>query len=355
MEEVKIWAVNGTSDVVPLEARGQVDTESLLEETLVNNPELLLSGLRLVGRQTPTEGGPLDLLGVDQDGKLVVFELKRGTLSRDSVAQVIDYASDLEAMELGALADHISDRSGNLGIEAIEDFQEWYGQDFGGLEGLKPLRMFLVGLGADKTTARMVSFLANNSDMDISLLTFHGFAYDGKTLLAKQVEVEGAGDIVRHSSSGYLSVAYRRKQLAERTEEYGVASLFDAVSSMFRESWRGLIEDPAQSRLTFYLSDQTESGKYSQASYARINPDRESVRVTFNARAIKLCPDMFDSIKQVIPFNTWAGPSAREGEVWEVTFPLDSDGWETHKDRLYELTQSVFKAREGRDQGGDSD
>ena len=31
--------------------------------------------------------------------------------------------------------------------------------------------------------------------MDISLLTFHGFDYDGKTILAKHVEVEGPGRI----------------------------------------------------------------------------------------------------------------------------------------------------------------
>ena len=152
MEEVKIWAVNDTYDVAPLESKGQVDTESLLEETFVKNPHLLLPGLRLVGRQTPTEGGPLDLLGVDEDGRLVVFELKRGTLSREAVAQVIDYASYLEAMDLADLASHISDRSGEHGIEAIEDFQEWYSQDFGGLERLIPLRMFLVGLGADDRT-----------------------------------------------------------------------------------------------------------------------------------------------------------------------------------------------------------
>ena len=121
-----------------------------------------MPGLTLVGRQTPTEGGPLDLLGVDSDGRLAVFELKRGALSRDAVAQIIDYASDLDRMELGALAEHISERSGEHGIEKIEDFEEWYNQEFGdqGLEALKPLRLFLVGLGADDRTERMVTFLA---------------------------------------------------------------------------------------------------------------------------------------------------------------------------------------------------
>ena len=97
MDEVKIWSVDGDSNVEPLARKGQTDTESLLEETLVRNPDLLIPGLRLVGRQTPTAGGPLDLLGVDEDGRLVVFELKRGTLSRDAVAQIIDYASDLDS------------------------------------------------------------------------------------------------------------------------------------------------------------------------------------------------------------------------------------------------------------------
>ena len=195
MEDIQIWSIDG-SQVSQLELSGRMESEQLLEETLVSNPGLLLEDLTLVGRQTPTEGGPLDLLGVDGDGRLVVFELKRGTLSRDAVAQVIDYASDLDDMGLVVLADHISERSGEHGIEKIEDFQDWYiRRGFGELESLKPLRMFLVGLGADDRTERMVKFLASSSSMDISLLTFHGFDYDGKTLLAKQVEVEGVKDI----------------------------------------------------------------------------------------------------------------------------------------------------------------
>ena len=43
--------------------------------------------------------GPLDLLGIDQDGDLIVFELKRGTLTREAVAQIIDYASYLDSLK----------------------------------------------------------------------------------------------------------------------------------------------------------------------------------------------------------------------------------------------------------------
>ena len=191
MEDIKLWELDG-SQATPLGPNNQLESEELLEDTLVKNPNLLIDGLTLVGRQMLTEGGPLDLLGVDGDGRLVVFELKRGTLSREAVAQVIDYASDLDDMDLGALADHISERSGAHDIEEIEDFQEWYvNRGFDDLDSLKPLRMFMVGLGADDRTERMVRFLAVNSSMDISLLTFHSFDYDGKIILAKHVEVEG--------------------------------------------------------------------------------------------------------------------------------------------------------------------
>ena len=339
MEEIKIWAIEDPSEVVPLTPKGQVDTEALLEETLVKNPQLLIPGLRLVGRQTPTAGGALDLLGVDEDGKLVVFELKRGTLSRDAVAQIIDYTSDLEAMDLEALASHISDKSGEQGIEEIDDFQEWYGREFGGLEGLRPLRMFLVGLGADDRTERMVAFLANNSDMDISLLTFHCFAHDGKTLLAKQVRVERSTDLATSSARRRLSAVEARDTLARRVKESGISELFDTVRDMFRENWHDPreITNPGSVRISLW-----EHTELKWRAYARIAPDTGKVKVTFYPRALNLCPGEFDQAKQAIQHETW-------GSAWpELAFLLDLDGWETHKERLYALTQAVYEARERR-------
>ena len=114
LEEIKIWATDGSGGATQLEISYQMESELLLEDTLVNNPDMLMPGLTLVDRQTPTEGGPLDLLGVQEDGRLVVFELKRGTLSREAVAQTIDYASFLDTMPDGDLANYISEQSGPM-------------------------------------------------------------------------------------------------------------------------------------------------------------------------------------------------------------------------------------------------
>ena len=360
MDEVKIWSIEDTAKVEELKAKGQMDTEWSFEDTLVSNPGLLIPDLTLVGRQTPMEGGPLDLLGVDSDGRLAVFELKRGTLSRDAVAQVIDYASDLDRMELGALAEHISERSGEHGIAKIEDFEEWYSQEFGdqGLEAMRPLRLFLVGLGADDRTERMVTFLASNSGMDISLLTFHGFTYDGKTFLAKQVHVEGVADSEPRPARRYLSAAERLERLTGRIEEFGVSELFAAVRDMFKEQWRGPGEYLGPAALGFYLleHERTGSGRRAQRGYARIAPGPEKVRITFYGRAVSLCPDAFDQVKQGIGFETWNNPSDPEDPYAELIFPLDSAGWANHKEMLTSLTQAVYAAWEssGQDDGVDS-
>lgn len=135
MKAIGLWRIgkdeSGNPKVCPIEVVQQTATEEELEEVLTRCPELLMNDLKLIGRQTETSGGPLDLLGVDGEGHLVIFELKRGALSRDAVAQIIDYASFLSGLEPQDLSKHISEQSGNLGIEKIPDFLAWYQEQFG--------------------------------------------------------------------------------------------------------------------------------------------------------------------------------------------------------------------------------
>src|SRR3972149_6470941 len=47
-----------------------------LEPILIANPEIIEDGLRVINHQQQTNTGPLDILGVDAEGTLVVIELK---------------------------------------------------------------------------------------------------------------------------------------------------------------------------------------------------------------------------------------------------------------------------------------
>ena len=355
MEDIKLWELDG-SKANPLSSNIQLESEQLLEDTPVANPNLLLDGLTLVGRQMPTEGGPLDLLGVDGDGRLVVFELKRGTLSREAVAQVIDYASYLDDMDLGALAEHISERSGTGGIDEIEDFHELYDNlGFGDLGSLKPLRIFLVGLGADDRTERMVRFLAENSNMDISLLTFHGFDYDGKTILAKHVEVEGPAESDRRPTGGYVSTSEKRERLERRIEESGVSEQFAAVRNMFREHWPESSTSPQIYGLSIQLRRQAGLGR--RASYAYIEVWKGGLGIVFHSRTKKLCLDEFRTRVQEIRHDTW--PQNRDpldDPSTSIQFKVNPREWEEHRESLTTLVQTVYAAwqDEGQVDGADS-
>ncbi|MCY4436028.1 MAG: endonuclease NucS [Chloroflexi bacterium] len=349
MEEIEVWAIEG-SQAVPIE-RAEMDLESSLEDTLVAHPDMLLPNLKLVGRQTPVGDGNLDLLGVDGEGKLAVFELKRGTLSRDAVSQVIDYASALEAMSESDLSGLISGNSGQDGIERIEDFVEWYREGFrGSLDSLRPLSMYLVGLGTDDTTRRMVDYLSEHG-VDVSLLTFYGFAYSGKTLLAKQVQA--APVVPQHPSR-----EERMRLLESLATDMGVADLMAAARNMFSSSWDKVTQgryssppypEPTKTGITYYLSKPSESGTYSYPAFSSIQLEKgkRAIKVRFYPRAIELCIEKFNQLDpEKIPFEKQpprhAAPTDRVKE--EILFPLHSlDDWEARKSKLSELTRATFE------------
>lgn len=359
LEEIKLWAMDGSGGATPLEAAERMESERLLEDTLVNNPDMLMPGLTLVGRQTRTEGGPLDLLGVDRDGRLALFELKRGYLNRDAVAQIIDYGSFLESKSIEELAQYISDRSGTLGTENIADFEDWYGENRGGqeLSELRPIRLFLVGLGVDDTTTRMVRFLAEGG-IDISLLTFLGFNHDGKTLLARQMQVEVPAEPAETTQPRRRLGRRRRRELLEQridehTREWPEArELWDAVLEMFRENFpsvtefasSGGVREWSKHRLRLHMPGGGSARAALQLGPFDLHP--ELVSLIFFPNAVDPCLDEFVQLRRELPYQTWPANSPRKEEgIIEIQFPLKSLAeWEVRKEKLAEITRSVYDA-----------
>jgi len=293
MDEVRIWRVVdeqlGKPRVVPIDGVDATSTEQLLEEVLAHTPEVLMSDLTLIGRQNETAGGPLDLLGVDGDGRLVVFELKKGTLTRDAVAQVVDYASFLHTLETEELNRHLTESSGRGGTQKLEDFGSWYQDNFdNSIADIGRPRMVLVGLGVDERAKRMVEFLAT-ADVDISLITFYGFRQDGQTLLARQVEVAA------RSADQSVKVSKRSNQerLDERLGGFGLTTLYSAMVAALREELgTSVYQWPNPGGYTFYLPEVTEAGRSTNRAYLSLYvPDSFKVnsrlQLAIQARAVE--------------------------------------------------------------------
>jgi hypothetical protein len=347
VEELRIWVVDNedAGRITPLDTAGQTDSEGLLEDILTRNPDLLEEGLQLVGRQTGTSGGPLDLLGVDRDGRLVVFELKRGTLNRDAVAQVIDYASDLDAMDPDSLYRHVAERSGNLGIQKIPDFDEWYSTNYPDHEPLTPARIVLIGMGVDNTTQRMVDYL-RRSGMNVTLLTFHGFQQDHRILLARHVEVDSS-----HPSVGPARTVSRAQRFDERVRSLGVQDLVDAVtdtlSDVFRNIGVSFTRTHSTIRRHFCLDYSWRQANLKSGATLSIEVDDGGIMMGFQPVAVELAtPAEFDRLgAEGVDFErTPKEAYLRYGQIdYGFKVSIQSLGkWSEHKEHLTALVQMVL-------------
>jgi hypothetical protein len=346
MKEVKLWVLerdqNKNLVPIPVDTLDHTETEKQLEELLVRNPEILMPGLTLIGRQTPIEGGALDLLGVDEDGNLVVYELKRGTLSRDAVAQVIDYASFLASSDSESLSEHISQRSGNGGIEKIEDFESWYQERFpNNPEGYSNQpSMVLVGLSADDRTRRMVDFLSKGG-LAISLITFHAFNKGDNIFLARQVEFQVHGPTVeqkKYTKSNNLQVV---KATASRI---GSGRLLETMAHFFRNNLPAY-EWPSHSGFSYSLIERTERGTPSYRVYVAIyvyESHPGEVQLVFNRRARLVAEESFKN------FLTYHHKRFRDNRGHLDTYVKSESDWDSMSKSVGSLLQGIVEGWKGK-------
>jgi Endonuclease NucS len=308
MKRVHLWSVrkkngNGNWTAGDVPSVDNTETESLLESLLVDSPRLLMDGLTLVGRQVPTEGGPLDLLGVDQDGRLVVFELKRGTLTREAVAQVLDYASDLAGMDTDRFAKLIEDSSGKNGIDKISDFVDWYSQTFPNRDSFmeEVPRMVMVGLGVDARALRVVDFLAS-AGVDISLLTFNAFKREDGLFLARQVE-----SITPTKKPGETTSSQTKdsnlQALRANAAQLGVAGFIEEVADFVEKRVPGY-RWPGKTNFAFSLNEHTDQGRPTLRVYVNValNYDTpKAVKILFQERAVEALGENVNAFPESFP------------------------------------------------------
>jgi hypothetical protein len=132
--EIKIWEVVGNK-IAPIDdvAYASTGTEAQLETWIKECPNILGDELLVIDRQRYIESiGYLDLLCLNENGTLVLVELKRDRAPREAVAQALDYASWLSK----ASAEEIRRNAEEFLKAPLEDkFSEVFGRE---LEELNP-------------------------------------------------------------------------------------------------------------------------------------------------------------------------------------------------------------------------
>lgn len=349
MDDFGIWDVDtATKAAHRLETADRADAEALLEEVFLRNPSMLMPGLQLVGRQLTTANGSLDLLGIDSEGRLVVFELKRGTLTRNAVAQAIDYASWLDSLDDDDLWTRISENSRQDGIGHIENFEAWYDDhdNWDSLESLRPVRIVLVGLGADESAQRMADWLAAKGT-EIDLLTFLGFSCGEHTLLARQLD---SGDEVRRRTRPDQTAgrrarirAARRDAIDSKIDECGMRDWWQDAVAMLQLNCRVAYRENLG--ITFYKHQRRalSTGVNARGSHKIELMDPGVVRIVFFPAAVDLCVDELEDLRQALPFDleppTNAPTTEQVPEQWYCR--LDESQWREHQAKFERLVRIV--------------
>ena len=171
--QIRLWSVeDGKLVELNKSSFSDVHKENDLESWVEHNPAILGRNLVIVGRQVYIpKVGPLDLLAVDDDGRLVVIEFKRQQTTRDTIAQILDYASSLRLMtveELQALSNVESSKT-----TSIIDVDP---------------AMIIVAAEADQSVDRIVEYLSSKAQLPLEVVTFtYASMANGKEIIARSI------------------------------------------------------------------------------------------------------------------------------------------------------------------------
>ena len=184
--EIKCWQIV-EEKLAPIEAtlRNEGRTEPYdLEPWLESNPEIVGSDIMVIGNQVETKSGRIDLLGVDRSGNTVVIEIKRDELPRESLAQAIDYASDVAEWTVEELSEVCTRHTGKTLEEAFTKAFEDVDLESVSLNSTQ--RIVLVGFSIEGSLERMINWLSDSYGVNVNAIVLNYFkTRGGEELLAK--------------------------------------------------------------------------------------------------------------------------------------------------------------------------
>ncbi|HKS42935.1 MAG TPA: endonuclease NucS domain-containing protein [Blastocatellia bacterium] len=168
--EIKTWQIVGgllTPLQSALKSEGRTEPYDL-EPWIASQPDIVASDLLIVGRQAVTRSGPIDLLGIDSSGNTVIIELKRDELPRESLAQAIDYASDVAGWTVERLNEvclaYMHKPLETAFNEAFPDV------DVESLNINSSQRIVLVGFSIEASLERMIEWLSETYGVNINAI-----------------------------------------------------------------------------------------------------------------------------------------------------------------------------------------
>jgi len=210
------------------EENKEIDLEILLE----NNPEYFFdnSKILIIGRQVTTNLNTfIDLLGVDQFGNTVVIELKRGKTPRETLAQLIEYASFIDNLDYDQLNEIYQDYSGEEA--SLEDYhQEYYKSEIDDKVSWNKSSKLVIVASNITAEIKQTAMYLRKKGLDVYCVEFKYFVNDADNKMISSDFVVGDEEFIRTKigSSAQLPKINKDKFIA--TLDSNGKLLFESLS-----------------------------------------------------------------------------------------------------------------------------
>lgn len=227
MQQIGLWHVTASG---PQQLKtGAVELEKHLEDWIEKDPSLLQVGFTIVGRQVVVEGGRLDLLAIDTQGRWAVIEIKSGTIYRDTIAQALDYASCVATMPYRLLSEKVNSYLRSRSTETLETLMEEQSLDTA--DGSRDVEIYVVGTGRAPGLERMASYLSTRYSLPINIVSYqvYGIA-DGHQLLVRELS---STEVLSSTEADNQSLPQRAEtsleEITAKADKFGVGKDFRRV------------------------------------------------------------------------------------------------------------------------------
>jgi len=294
---VAAWVIasEGPSRLTPSAVAAERDLETWIE----NDPALVAEGLRIVARQLQVEGGRLDLLGVDPRGRLVLVEIKRGTLYRETVAQALDYASSIASMPIETLRDAIK-------MYVEKDGRSLADPQIAGVlaasetESNREVAVVVVGTGRDASLHRLTGFLSGSYGVPIQVVTFEVFDVAGQQVLIREITDSDVGDeaVSPATASEKMEAVFARANSAGCGEQFQV--LYDAAvqNGLYARAYKqAIMYTPPTNKTKMLFTTWTHSNDSATTLWVSPCAFAEFYNVTVEEATERLGEDGYHTIK----------------------------------------------------------
>lgn len=221
IQTIRLWKIKNKS-LFEID-KPKLDLEKRLEDWIASDISIISPNLLVIGRQVETSyGGYIDLLCMDENGDLVIVELKRDKSPREITAQVLDYASWVTSLTV----DQVQKIANKYDLSLDEVYEAKFNQELPETINQEH-RMLIVGSEIDSSSQRIINYLSETYGVAINAITFNYFKYVDCEYLARTFLIEPSrAEMAQISRSGKRRRNLTEEQLQKIADEKEVGELY---------------------------------------------------------------------------------------------------------------------------------